>query len=122
MNLDILSVASLSGHGVLMLLFAAVVFAVFAWDRFQVGSICLSVLIVLPALFFVFPLPGVEPFRFFGGFGHPALVAICALMILGHALVLTGALEPMARRLAWLVERWPWLALLAVLGVAAGAR
>ncbi len=33
----------------------------------------------------------------FGGFGHPALVAICCLMILGRGLVMTGALEPAAR-------------------------
>jgi di/tricarboxylate transporter len=120
MSLDLLAVGSLSGHGVLMLVFALGVFVVFATDRFQIGSVCLAVLILLPTLFFAFPLAGIEPFRFFDGFGHPALVAICALMILGHALVLTGALEPAARRLGWLVERAPWLALLVVL-VAAGA-
>ena len=121
MSLEILAMGSLSGHGVLMLLFASVVFGVFAWDRFQIGSVCLAVLILLPTLFFAFPLPGVEPYRFFGGFGHPALVAICALMILGHALVLTGALDPAARRLAWLVQKAPWLALLVVLLVAGAA-
>ena len=119
-SLDALAVAGLSGHAVLMLVFATAVFAVFAWDRFQLGSVCLAVLILLPALFFVFPHPDVQPYRFFSGFGHPALVAICALMVLGHALVLTGALEPAARRLAGLVERSPRLALLAVLLVAAG--
>jgi di/tricarboxylate transporter len=119
-SLDALALGTLSGHGVLLLLFALAVFAVFASDRFRIGSVCLAVLILLPALFFVFPLPGVDPYRFLGGFGHPALVAICALMILGHALVLTGALEPAARRLSWLVERAPWLALLVVLIGAAG--
>ncbi len=120
LSLDALALGTLSGHGVLLLLFTLGVFAVFAWDRFRIGSVCLAVLILLPALFFVFPLPGVDPYRFLGGFGHPALVAICALMILGHALVLTGALEPAARRLSWLVERAPWLALLVVLIGAAG--
>lgn len=119
-SLDALALGGLSGHAVLMLVFAAVVFVVFAWDRFQLGSVCLAVLILLPALFFVFPHPEVQPYRFFGGFGHPALVAICALMVLGHALVLTGALEPAARRLAGLVAHSPRLALLAVLLVAAG--
>ena len=121
MSLDLLAVGTLSGHGMLMLLFTTGVFAVFAWDKFQLGSVCLAVLILLPTLFFAFPMPGVEPFRFFDGFGHPALVAICALMILGHALVLTGALDPAARRLAWLVEKAPWLALLVVLVVAGAA-
>ncbi|MEO8250062.1 MAG: SLC13 family permease, partial [Burkholderiales bacterium] len=55
------------------------------------------------------------------GFGHPALVAIFALMVLGHALVLTGALAPASRRLAWLVEKSPRLALLVVLVGAAVA-
>lgn len=120
MDLSFLALGPLSGHGVLMLAFAAGVFATFALDRFAIGSVCLAVLILLPALFFAFPHPQVDPYRFFGGFGHPALVAICALMVLGHALVLTGALEPAARRLALLVERSPRLALLAVLLVAAG--
>jgi di/tricarboxylate transporter len=115
LSLDWLAVGPLSGHGMLLLAFTIGVFVVFAWDRFRIGSVCLAVLILLPALFFVFPLPGIDPYRFLGGFGHPALVAICALMVLGHALVLTGALEPAARRLSWLVERAPWLALLAVL-------
>ena len=121
MALDLISIGPLSGHAVLMLVFALAVFATFASDRFQIGSVCLGVLILLPALFFIFPLQGVEPYRFYRGFGHPALVAICALMILGHALVLTGALEPAARRLAVLVEKAPRLALLLVLVVAGAA-
>ena len=113
--LDWLAFGSLSGHGVLMLVFTLAVFAAFVTDRLQIGTVCLAVLILLPALFFVFPMQGVEPYRFFGGFGHPALVAICSLMILGRSLVLTGALDPAARQLAWLVARAPWLALLVVL-------
>ena len=114
-SLDWLALGALSGHGVLMLVFTLVVFAAFVSDRLEIGTVCLAVLILLPALFFVFPLPGVEPYRFFGGFGHPALVAICSLMILGRSLLLTGALDPAARQLAWLVARAPWLALLLVL-------
>jgi di/tricarboxylate transporter len=121
MSLDLLAIGALSGHAVLMLVFALGVFTVFALDRFEIGSVCLAVLILLPTLFFVFPHQAVEPYRFFSGFGHPALVAICALMILGHALVLTGALEPAARRLAVLVEKSPRLALLLVLCIAAAA-
>ncbi len=120
MELSLIAIGPLSGHAVLMLVFALAVFATFALDRFQIGSVCLAVLILLPTLFFLFPHPDVEPYRFFGGFGHPALVAICALMILGHALVLTGALEPAARRLSVLVERAPRLAMLGVLLLAAG--
>ena len=35
----------------------------------------------------------------FAGFGHYALITICALMIMGRGLVGTGALEPAARLL-----------------------
>lgn len=120
-SLDWLSLGTLSGHAVLMLVFTTVVFAVFVWDRYEISSVSLAVLILLPALFFLFPLPGVEPYGFLAGFGHPALVAICALMVLGHALVLTGAMVPTARRLAWLIERAPLFALLVVLVGAAAA-
>ena len=121
LSLSALAVGSVSGHAVLMLAFAAVVFAVFIWDRFEIGSVCLAILMLLPVLFFVFPFEGVEPYRFFAGFGHPALVAIFALMVLGHALVLTGALAPAARQLARLVSRSPRLALAVVLVGAAAA-
>ncbi len=121
LTLDALATGGLSGHAVLLLAFTAIVFAVFIWDRFEIGSVCLAILIVLPAVFFVFPHPEVVPYRFFEGFGHPALVAICALMVLGHALVLTGALAPAARKLAWLLEKSPAAALLIVLVGAAAA-
>ena len=121
LSLDWLALGSLSGHGVMMLAFSAIIFAVFVWDRFDLSSVSLAILILLPAMFFVFPLEGVEPRRFYAGFGHPALVTICALMILGHALVLTGALGPAARQLAWLMGRAPMLAIGVVLVGAAAA-
>ena len=117
--LDALAVPGLSGHGVVLLAFTAAVFAVFIWDRFPIASVCLVILVALPLFFLVFPYQTpqgpLEPFSVFAGFGHPALLAICALMILGHALVLTGALEPAARQLSALVARRPGLALLAVM-------
>src|SRR5690606_19713140 len=33
------------------------------------------------------------------GFGHHALITICALMVMGRGLVVTGALDPAARAL-----------------------
>ena len=115
-----LAAGGLGGHGVAMLVLTAVVFAAFAWDRVSIASVCLALLVVLPLFFSVFPYSTtagktLDPGRFFAGFGHPALVTICALMVLGHALVVTGALEPLARRLAALVAARPRLALAAVL-------
>ena len=102
-----------------MLALTAIVFAVFAMDRVPIASVCLALLVALPLFFSVFPYAvdgkALDPGRFFAGFGHPALVTICSLMVLGHALVVTGALEPLARRLSSLVGSRPRLALAAVL-------
>ncbi len=113
----------LTAHGLAMLLFAAGVFALFIHNRWSISTISLGVLAVLPLGFTLFPLvregQAVDPDRFFAGFASPALVAICALMIVGHGLVVTGALDPAARRLAGLVARHPRSALLAVLVLSA---
>lgn len=57
--------------------------------------------------------------EFFHGFGHEALVAVCALMIVGQGLVRTGALEPLGRILAMMWRAGPTLAMLFTLTVAA---
>jgi len=111
--------ASLNGHGAAMLVFAVTMFALLIWDRLPIATVCLGVLALLPLGFALWPIStaqgAVDPTRFFAGFGHPALVAICSLMVLGHALVVTGALEPVARRLAAWVAAAPRLAPLAVM-------
>ena len=113
----------LTAHGLAMLLFAAVVFGLFIYNRWSISTISLGMLVTLPLGFTLFPLvrdgETVNAARFLDGFASPALVAICALMIVGHALVVTGALEPAARRLASLVALHPRSALLAVLVMAA---
>lgn len=123
--LDVLGTGGLSGHGLVLLIFTAAVFAVFIWDRFPIASVCLAILVALPLLFLAFPYSTptgtVDPFSVFAGFAHPALLAICSLMILGHALVLTGALEPAARHVSALVATRPGVALLVVLIAAGGA-
>ena len=90
--------APLSAHGLAMIVFAIVVFAVFIWDRWPIATVSLAVLAAIPLGFVLAPMADaqgpVDPTRFFAGLGHPALVAICALMVLGQALVVTGALEP----------------------------
>lgn len=52
---------------------------------------------------YFFPLAGAKPtdrlVLAFGGFGHYALITICALMIMGRGLVVTGALDPAAQLL-----------------------
>ena len=113
----------LTAHGLAMLLFTAGVFGLFIQNRWSISTISLGMLAVLPIGFTLFPLvvegQAIGPERFFAGFASSALVAICALMIVGHGLVVTGALDPAARRLAGLVATYPKTALLAVLVLAA---
>lgn len=106
-------------HGVAVIALAVVVFFLLARGRLVVELASLIILGGLALLFLLFPLTVAgRPIRatgFFYGFGHEALIAIACLMVHGHALVATGALEPLARLLG---RMWAWnsqLALLAVL-------
>jgi di/tricarboxylate transporter len=111
--------SGLGAHGIAVLVFTVIVFALFIRDRWEMTTVCLVILVALPLGFEWAPLRTaqgtVDPLRFFAGFGHPALIAICGLMIVGQGLVVTGALEPAARRLSGLFGARPQLALLALL-------
>ncbi|MFP4336160.1 MAG: SLC13 family permease, partial [Wenzhouxiangella sp.] len=56
---------------------------------------------------------------FFQGFGHQALIAVSALMILGQGLIRSGALEPVGRLLAAAWRRSPSLSMLLTLVICA---
>ena len=78
---------------------------------------------LIPLAFAVFPFVKdgheFEAIVFFEGFGHEALVTVCALMVIGQGLVQTGALEPFGRILtrAWRIA--PILSSLATLIISA---
>jgi di/tricarboxylate transporter len=63
----------------------------------------------------------VSPFDFFFGFGHEALIAISALMIVGQSLLVTGALEPVGRAVGRAFEQRPRAAFALVLVFAVAA-
>jgi len=110
-------------HALVMLLMTGVALFLFSREKIHLESSSLAILVMLVVGFELFPFEGVrgsvEPMTFFYGFGHEALVAVCALMIAGEALVKTGALEPVARRLARMWKWSPKAALLLTLIVAA---
>jgi len=87
-------------HGVAVLLLTAVALFLFTRDNLPLETSSLTILIVLVAGFQVFPYESngepLGPVQFFEGFGNEALIAICALMIVGKALETTGALQPLA--------------------------
>jgi di/tricarboxylate transporter len=110
-------------HALVMLLMTGVALFLFSREKIHMESSSLAVLVMVVVGFQLFPFEGargtIEPMSFFHGFGHEALIAVCALMIAGEALVRTGALEPVARRLARLWKWSPKFALLLTLVIAA---
>jgi len=94
----------------------------FTRDRIPLETSSLIVLVLLTVGFEWFPYwdaaGPLHTIDFFSGFGHEALVAVCGLMIVGHGLVRTGALEPVGRLLARIWSHSPQLTLLLTLVLA----
>ncbi len=111
-------------HTLAMLALVVVALILFSREKIAIETSSLFVLVLLITGFTVFPYTTaqgehLEAVDFFSGFGHEALVAVCALMIAGNGLVRTGALEPLGRNLANLWKLSPALSMLLTLVVGA---
>jgi len=97
-------------------------FIAFARGTYREEIISLVTIAVIAVGLYFAPLPDNRPTDglalAFGGFGHSALITICALMIMGRGLVVTGALEPFARLLESVFRVSPQIGLLTALLVA----
>jgi di/tricarboxylate transporter len=107
-------------HGIAVLLLTVFALYLFTRDSIPLESSSLAILIILTAGFQLFPYKRdgevvLGPVDFFAGFGNEALVAICALMMVGKALETTGALQPLANVVGRAWSSRPVLALLATL-------
>ncbi|HCO61213.1 MAG TPA: SLC13 family permease [Porticoccaceae bacterium] len=91
----------------------------FTRDRWPLELTSLGLLALMAVGFALFPFQSFDPLHLFAGFAHEALIAVCALMVLGQGLVHTGALEPVGRMLGKLWDKTPLLSFLAVLVVGA---
>jgi len=107
-------------HGIAVLVLTVVALFLFTRDHIPLESSSLAILIILVAGFQLVPyekdgevLLGAADF--FAGFGNEALVAICALMMVGKALETTGALQPLANVVGRAWSTRPVLALLTTL-------
>jgi di/tricarboxylate transporter len=113
-----------NAHAIAVLGFTVVAFFLFTRERIPIPVTSLIVIAGLALGFQLFPYTSagerLDTRQIFSGFGHEALVAICCLMILGRALMVTGALEPLARLLARLWTYNRHAALLALLASAMG--
>ncbi|NMP15606.1 SLC13 family permease [Thalassotalea sp. Y01] len=109
-------------HALVVLILTLGALYLFKREDISLETSSLTVIAVLTVFFAVFPFEYngnvIEPVSFFYGFGHEALVTVCALMIIGHSLVRTGALEPIGRSLAKLWKISPQISLLFTLIIA----
>jgi di/tricarboxylate transporter len=112
-----------NAHALAVLILAVVALVLFTREKIPLESSSFLVLIGLAVGFEVFPFQVDEgvlhAVDFFLGFGHEALVAVCALMIAGQGIVRTGALEPVGRVLTRFWKVSPSISLLLTLVVGA---
>ncbi|MDA9918408.1 SLC13 family permease [Erythrobacter sp.] len=90
-----------SYHAIAAMVITILMFVGFVRGRMSIEIVSLLTIAVIAVGLYFFPLDGTRPIDglalAFGGFGHYALITICALMVMGRGLVVTGALEPAAR-------------------------
>ena len=115
-------------HGIAVLILTIIALILFTRDNIPLESSSLVILILLIAGFQLVPyIKGGEvvlsPVHFFAGFGNEALIAICALMMIGKALETTGSLQSLARVVskAWASRPVAALALTLIAGAVLSA-
>lgn len=106
-------------HAVAVLALTAIALILFSREKIALETSSLMLLVALTVGFELFPFQ-VDGTRlhatdFFVGFGHEALIAVCALMIAGQGVMRTNALDPAGRILARLWKTYPTFSLLLTL-------
>ena len=111
-------------HAIAVMVLTVIALALFMREKIPLETSSMIVIVALALGFELVPywMPDgrmLHAIDFFHGFGHEALVAVCALMIVGQGLVRTGALEPLGGILARMWHTSPMLSLLVTLTIAA---
>ena len=118
-----LELALPNSHALAVMLLIIGALVLFTRESIPLQTTSLLVLVSLTVGFTLFPFEvdgqALQASDFFLGFGHKALIAVCALMIVGQGLIRTGALEPVGRLLARLWRRGPAISLLFTLLITA---
>jgi len=116
-------VFDLNSHAITVMFLTLIALFLFTRENFPIETSSLIILVALSVGFTIFPFSSndetLHAIDFFSGFGHEALVSVCALMIAGQGLVRTGALEPVGRVLSRLWVSYPKFSLLLTLLIAA---
>ncbi|HIF09450.1 MAG TPA: SLC13 family permease [Sneathiellales bacterium] len=106
--------------------FAIIVIAIFAYsnDRIPLEQTSVGLIASLMLFFYLFPVAGPEtdnllgPRALLSGFAEPALITIIALLVIGQAMVQTGALDEPARLIMRLSGGRHSVAIVAIFAVA----
>ncbi|RMF15098.1 MAG: SLC13 family permease [Alphaproteobacteria bacterium] len=96
----------------------------YAWGRWAMELVSLAIITALLVFFHFFPMIDAETGRAFpdmrsllAGFSDPALIAILSLLVMGQALVHSGALDEPVRRLLKVAEGAPRLVIRGILAI-----
>lgn len=98
-------------HALFALALTGAVFVAFARGRIAIEIVSLLAIAAIALALYFMPMAGGKAYDglalAFSGFGHPALITICALMIMGRGLVVTGSLDPLVRLLEgiWRIDQ-----------------
>jgi len=114
----------LNPHAIATMVLTVVALFLFTREKLPLESSSLLVVCLLAVGFTIFPFTSengdtLSAYKFFAGFSHEALLAVCGLMIAGYGVVRTGALEPVGRILSKMWALSPTLSLLATLLIGA---
>jgi hypothetical protein len=96
-------------HAIVVMVLAAIAFYLYTRPKVRMELVALMLLVSLVLTFYLFPYNKgsvrISDIDVLSGFGHPVLIAILSLMVLGRGMLMTGALEPVVRVLTRL---WKW--------------
>jgi len=116
-------ITEVNSHSLAVMLLTLLALFLFTREKIPLETSSLFIIVALTVGFTIFPYTyenkELHAIDFFSGFGHEALIAVCALMIAGQGLVRTGALEPVGRILSKLWASSPKLSFLLTLVIGA---
>ncbi len=88
-------ITSTNTHSIAVMLLTTLALFLFTREKIPLETSSLFIIVALTVGFTIFPFEYedgyIHALDFFSGFGHEALIAVCALMIAGQGLVRTGA-------------------------------
>ncbi|MEM8590468.1 MAG: SLC13 family permease [Pseudomonadota bacterium] len=92
----------------------------YAWERATLEMTSLALIVFLLVWFHLFPVPDADghnrlnAMRLLSGFANPTLYAVLALLVMGQAMVQTGALNSMTRLFVSIARRRRYLSVIVV--------